>query len=33
MTKTDQLAALTTSLLGGYLALTVAVAFAFTFIW
>jgi hypothetical protein len=33
MTKTDQLAALITSLLLGYLALTLAVAFASTFIW
>jgi hypothetical protein len=32
MTKTGQLATLMTSLLLGYLALTVAVAFAFTFI-
>jgi hypothetical protein len=33
MTKTDQLATLMTSLLLGYLALTVAVAFTSTFIW
>jgi hypothetical protein len=33
MTKTDELATLTTSLLFGYFALTVAVAVAFTFIW
>jgi hypothetical protein len=33
MTKTDQLATLMTFLLLGYLALTVAGAFAFTFIW
>jgi len=33
MTKTDQLPALMISLLLGYLALTVAVAFAPTFIW
>jgi hypothetical protein len=32
-TKTDQLATLMTFLLLGYLALTVAGAFAFTFIW
>jgi hypothetical protein len=33
MTKSDQLATLMTSLLLGYLALTMAGAFAFTFIW
>jgi len=33
MTTTDQLATLITFLLLGYLALTVAAAFAFTFIW
>jgi len=33
MTKTDPLATLMTFLLLGYLALTVAGAFAFTFIW
>jgi hypothetical protein len=33
MTKTDQLATLMSSLLLGYLALTVVVAFASTFIW
>jgi hypothetical protein len=33
MTKSDQLATLMTFLLLGYLALTMAGAFAFTFIW
>ena len=33
MTKSDQLATLMTSLLLGYLALTMAGAFAFMFIW